>query len=129
MPILYLSNPLILNFSEGFKMDWQKEFSGAITICDRSGIITYMNDQAAAMFAGNGGYDLIGKSIFDCHQQASNEKIAEIMITGRPHIYTTEKNGIKRLFYQTPHIENGEILGIVDLGLEIPFDIPHHKRS
>lgn len=110
-------------------MDWQKEFSAAITICDKEGVITYMNDQAAAMFANNGGYDLIGKSIFECHQQSSNEMIAEIMQTGKPHIYTTEKNGIKRLFYQAPHIEKGEVLGIVDLALEIPFNIPHHIRS
>ena len=26
-------------------------------------------------------------------------------------------------------IEPGEVLGIVDLAMEIPFDIPHHIRS
>jgi hypothetical protein len=49
-------------------MDWIKIFSAAITICNKEGIITYLNDQAAAMFANNGGYDLIGKSLFECHQ-------------------------------------------------------------
>lgn len=110
-------------------MDWSKNFSAAITICDKEGIITYMNDQAAAMFAASGGYDLIGKNLSECHQQASTDKMDEIMRTGKPHVYTTEKKGIKRLFYQAPHIENGEVLGIVDLAMEIPLDIPHHIRS
>lgn len=110
-------------------MDWQNNFSAAITICNKEGIITYMNDKAAAMFAGNGGYDLIRKSLFECHKAPSNEKIFEIMQTRKPHIYTTEKQGTKRLFYQAPHIENSEVLGIVDLAMEIPFEMPHFIRS
>jgi hypothetical protein len=46
----------------------------------------------------------IGKSLFDCHQQSSNEKIVEIMQTGKPQIYTTEKQGKKRLFYQSRRV-------------------------
>ncbi len=110
-------------------MDWTTDFSAAITICNKEGIITYMNEQAAAMFVNSGGYALVGKNLSACHQQSSNEKIAEIMRTGKPHIYTTEKNGTKRLFYQAPHIENGKVLGIVDLAMEIPFDLPHFIRS
>lgn len=110
-------------------MDWMNNFSAAITICNKEQIITYMNDRAAAMFANNGGYNLVGKSLSACHQQSSTDKIADIMQTGKPHVYTTEKNGTKRLFYQAPHIENGEVRGIVDLAMEIPFDIPHHIRS
>jgi len=110
-------------------MDWLKNFSAAITICDKAGTITYMNEQAAAMFAGSGGYDLIGKNLSECHQTSSTEKMAEIIRTGKPHIYTTEKKGIKRFFYQAPQIENGEVVGIVDLAMEIPFEIPHFIRS
>jgi sensor histidine kinase regulating citrate/malate metabolism len=110
-------------------MNWTKNFSAAITICNKEGVITYLNDQAAAMFANNGGYDLIGKNLSECHRQSSTEKMAEIMRSGKPHVYTTEKKGTKRLFYQAPHIENGEVLGIVDLAMEIPLDIPHHIRS
>jgi len=110
-------------------MNWTKNFSAAITICNKEGVITYLNVQAAAMFANDGGYDLIGKNLLECHQQSSTEKMAEIMRTGKPHVYTTEKKGTKRLFYQAPHIENGEVLGIVDLAMEIPLDIPHYIRS
>lgn len=110
-------------------MEWSKEYAAAITICDREGIITYMNDQAAVMFKNNGGYDLLGKSLMDCHKQSSNDKIAEILKTGKPNAYTTEKKGTKRLIYQAPQIEKGEITGIVELAIEIPFDMPHHVRS
>jgi sensor histidine kinase regulating citrate/malate metabolism len=110
-------------------MDWAKNYAAAVTICDKEGIITYMNDQAAVMFANNGGYDLIGKCLFECHLQSSNDKMAEIIQTGKPNAYTTEKKGKKRLIYQSPHIENGEVLGIVELAIEIPFTMPHHVRS
>jgi sensor histidine kinase regulating citrate/malate metabolism len=110
-------------------MDWEKNYSAAIAICNKEGIITYLNDAAAAMYVNNGGYDLIGKSLFECHKPSSNDKMADIMRTGKPHTYTTEKKGIKRLIYQAPHIENGDVLGIVELAIEIPFDIPHHIRS
>jgi sensor histidine kinase regulating citrate/malate metabolism len=110
-------------------MDWTKNYAAAITICDKEGMITYMNDQAAVMFASNGGYDLIGKSLFECHLQSSNEKITEMMQTGKPNAYTTEKNGKKKLIYQAPHMENGKVTGIVELAIEIPFVMPHHIRS
>lgn len=111
-------------------MDWAKDFTAAITICNKDGIITYMNDQAAVMFTNNGGYDLMGKNLFECHlQQSSNEKIVGIMQTGKPHSYTIERKGQKRLIYQAPQIENGEIIGVVELAIEIPFDLPHHVRS
>jgi transcriptional regulator with PAS, ATPase and Fis domain len=110
-------------------MNWTKSFSASVTICDKEGNITYMNDQAALMFSNDGGYDLIGKSLYKCHKQSSNEKIEEIMRSGNPNAYTIEKKGIKKLIYQAPHIENGEIVGIVELSLEIPFDMPHHIRK
>jgi hypothetical protein len=34
---------------------WIKEFTGAITICDKNGIILEMNDQAVASFRDVGG--------------------------------------------------------------------------
>lgn len=109
-------------------MDWTKSFSAAITISNKNGIITYMNDKAAEMFSNYGGFILIGKNLANCHLQTSNEKIAEIMKTRKPNAYTIEKNGIKKFIYQAPHIENEEVVGIVELSVEIPFDMPHHIR-
>jgi len=109
-------------------MDWTKSFSAAITVCDKEGIITFMNDKAAEMFSAEGGYDLIGKNLFECHKQSSNEIISQIMQTKIPNAYTIEKRGKKKFIYQAPHLENGEVVGVVELSTEIPFDMPHHVR-
>ena len=42
---------------------------------------------------------------------------------------TFEKNGIKKLIYQSPWYRDGQYAGFVELSLEIPFDMPHFIRS
>jgi len=108
---------------------WIKEFCGAVTVCDREGKILEMNDKAARTFEKDGGTGLIGKSVYDCHPPAAAEKIREIMKTGKPNAYTIEKKGVKKLIYQAPWHENGEMGGILELSLEIPFDMPHFVRK
>ena len=107
---------------------WIKEFPAAITVCDTNGTITEMNQKSAAVFGNDGGYDLIGKNMFGCHTDASKEKIKEIMNKQNPNIYTIEKNGNKKLIYQSPWFENGEMKGLVELSIEIPFEMPHFIR-
>ena len=107
---------------------WIKEFSAAITLCDTNGIVTGMNEKSAEVFADDGGYNLIGTNISGCHTAESNEKIKEIMNGQKPNIYTIEKNGKKKLIYQSPWFENGEMKGLVELSIEIPFEMPHFIR-
>lgn len=109
--------------------NWVKEFCGAITVCDREGKILEMNDKSTRTFEQDGGKSLVGKSVFDCHPPAAGEKIKEILRTGKPNVYTIEKKGIKKLIYQTPWHENGEMKGILELSLEIPSDMPHFVRK
>jgi len=109
-------------------MDWTKEFPASILMCDNNGFVTDMNEKAAATFADDGGYALVGENLFECHTAASNEKIKEIMDQKKPNVYTIEKKGIKKLIYQSPWFENGEMKGLVELSLEIPFDMPHFIR-
>lgn len=109
-------------------MDWTKEFPSSILLCDNNGTVTGMNEKAASTFADDGGYDLIGKKLYECHTDESNEKIKKIMNEKKPNIYTIEKNGIKKLIYQSPWYKNGEMKGLVELSLEIPFDMPHFIR-
>ena len=110
-------------------MEWTKEFSAAITICDLKGKITYMNDKAAAVFDNDGGRNLIGKYLSECHSQASNDKINEIIETGNTNVYTIEKKGKKKLIYQSPSFENNQITGIIEISFEIPMEMPHHIRE
>ncbi len=108
---------------------WVKEFPAAVTICDTDGIITDMNESSSVVFKDDGGYDLIGTNLFGCHSDESNEKIKQIMNEQKPNVYTIEKYGKKKLIYQSPWFENGEMKGLVELSIEIPFEMPNFIRS
>jgi transcriptional regulator with PAS, ATPase and Fis domain len=111
------------------QFDWIREFPGAVTVCDREGIIVEMNARAEKTFEKDGGAALIGKNLRDCHSPASNDKIRELLATGATNAYTIEKNGVKKLIYQAPWIQDGVQKGLVELSLEIPFEMAHFIRE
>lgn len=108
---------------------WVKEFPAAITVCDPDGIILEMNDKAAKTFEIDGGYALIGRNVLDCHPDPARGKLERLMDKKISNVYTIEKNGIKKLIYQTPWYENGQYAGFTELSFEIPFDMPHFIRD
>jgi transcriptional regulator with PAS, ATPase and Fis domain len=108
---------------------WVKEFPGAVTVCDAEGIITEMNDKAAELFKDDGGRALIGKNVFDCHPEPAHSELAGLMKARQRNIYTIEKNGVKKLIYQSPWYRDGEYAGFIEISLEIPFDMPHFVRT
>ncbi len=109
--------------------EWIKEFPGAVTVCNAEGIIVEMNDRAARTFEKDGGYALVGKNLFDCHSELSRHKVQKLLASHEKNVYTIEKNGVKKLIYQSPWFCNGEYAGFVELSLEIPFEMPHFVRS
>ncbi len=109
--------------------DWLKEFPGAVTVCDANGLILEMNDRAAHTFEKDGGYALVGKNLLDCHSDASRGKVQQLLASHEKNVYTIEKNGVKKLIYQSPWYKNGEYAGFVEVSLEIPFEMPHFVRS
>jgi transcriptional regulator with PAS, ATPase and Fis domain len=109
--------------------EWIKELPLAITVCDRDGIIIEMNDKAAITFADHGGKELIGTSVYDCHQPRSIEMIKEMLATGVPHSYTIEKAGQKKLIHQQPWFKDGKIAGVVEFSIILPQDMPHYVRG
>ena len=54
---------------------------------------------------------------------------ANAVIRANEYIYTIEKNGIKKMIYQTPWYENGEYMGFTELSLVIPMEMKHFKRN
>ena len=108
--------------------DWIKEFPVAVTVCDAEGVIVALNDKALNTFADDGGAALLGKNVMDCHSERSRTILKEIMAAGRPNIYTIEKKGQKKLIYQSPWTKDGAFAGIIELSLEIPFEMPHFIR-
>ena len=112
--------------------DWMEHFPGAVTVCDRNYIILYMNEKAAATFSDFGGKSLVGKNLLSCHSNDKSIKImSEILLTGKPNVYTIEKNGIRKIIYQSPWFEDSQsqASGLVELSLEIPEPLPHFVRN
>lgn len=108
---------------------WIDGMDVAVTVCDREGIIVYMNGKSAQTFAADGGRALLGKNLMDCHPEPAREKICRIMATGISNSYTIEKNGVKKLIHQVPWLEKGVIAGLVEFSLVIPLDLPHYVRG
>lgn len=108
---------------------WLKEFPGAITVCDKRGKIIYMNDKSIKTFEKDGGAQLIGCNIMDCHPLEARRRIAAMLISKEKNVYTIEKKGVKKMIYQSPWYENGEFGGLVELSLEIPLEMPHFVRE
>ncbi len=109
--------------------EWIKEFPGSVTVCDAAGIVLEMNDRAARGFEKDGGYALIGKCLLDCHPEQARAKLEALLATHEQNIYTIEKNGVKKLIYQSPWFKNGQYAGFVEVSLEIPFEMPHFVRT
>jgi len=110
-------------------MDWIETLDGAVIASDLESNIIYLNRKAKVNFEKYGAQKLIGTNLKDCHSESSNRKIKEMMETQEKNIYTIEKKGKKKLIYQAPWYKDGEFAGLVELSLEIPFDMPHFIRE
>jgi transcriptional regulator with PAS, ATPase and Fis domain len=108
---------------------WVEEFAAAVTVSDVQGKIIEMNAKAAQTFEKDGGTKLIGKNVLECHPEPARSKLRSIMESRKPNVYTIEKAGAKKLIYQAPWTSRGEYAGLVELAIEIPFEMPHFVRE
>ena len=46
-----------------------------------------------------------------------------------PHCYTISKHGQRKLIYQTPWREDGEVRGLVEISIVLPDEMPHYDRG
>ena len=88
-----------------------------------------MNDRAAQGFESDGGRELIGKNMLDCHPEPARSKLIELLKNHQKNVYTIEKRGTWKLVYQTPWFQDGSYAGLVELVLEIPAEMPHFIRK
>lgn len=109
-------------------MNWTKELPFAITVCDKEGNIMEMNDKSKKTFE-KWGDNLIGVNLMNCHPEPAKSKLIDMLANPKINAYTIEKNGIKKLIYQSPWYEGEEFMGFVELSLEIPFEMPNFVRK
>lgn len=106
-----------------------EEAGFAVTVCKKDGEIIYMNQKSKNTFLKPGDEDLIGKNVLDCHPEPARTLLADLLANPRNNAYTIEKNGIKKLIYQTPWYDKGEYKGFMELSMEIPFNMKHAVRT
>ena len=87
----------------------------AIVICDLEHIIIYMNPAAVKRYEKHG--DLLGKSLLDCHNNESNEKIKRVvawfekdMSHNIVYTFRNEKEN-KDVYMVALRDENGKLIG------------------
>lgn len=110
-------------------MEWIEKLEASVIVSDKEGKVIYANEMAETTFVKPGEPPLKGRDLMACHNERSREIIRQIMETREKNVYTIEKKGKKKLIYQTPWIENGELKGIVELSLQIPAEMPHFIRE
>ncbi len=88
-----------------------------VVLCDTEHTIVYMNDAAIKKYADQGGAELIGKSLLDCHNPHSNEMINKVLEWFRQDIshnmiytYRNEKEN-KDVYMVAIRGENNELIG------------------
>ncbi|MHC1740977.1 MAG: PAS domain-containing protein [Anaerolineaceae bacterium] len=110
-------------------LDYFDEIPVAVTVCDKDGIIVYMNKKSILTFANSGGASLLGQSLLDCHPGVSKDKLVHLLQDQKPNSYTVEKNGLHKMIHQTPWFVDGEYQGFIEFSFEIPSAIPNFVRS
>ena len=110
-------------------MEWIEKLDGNVIVSDAAGKVIYMNEKAIAAYEKDGGRDIIGRDLMECHSESSRKKILEMMTGGKNNVYTIEKKGKRKIIYQSPWFVDGNFRGIVEFSLEIPLEMPHFIRE
>lgn len=105
--------------------EWAERTNCAVTVCDTEGTIIYMNGKSRATFG-----EMTGQSMMGCHGGRSRQKIRGLLATGGTNAYTIEKNGVRKMIYQTAWMrEDGRVGGLVEISMVIPGEMPHYVRG
>lgn len=99
----------------------------SVTICDKDGKILEMNEKAINVLSH--GRNIIGNNLLDCHPEPARTKLENMLKNHNLNAYTIEKNGVKKLVYQSPWFKDGEFAGYIELSMELPEVIPHFVRQ
>ena len=110
--------------------DWVTGFPGAVTVSDADHRVVFMNHAAADTWKSKGGMALVGEDLLDCHNDRSRAIIEELLSSGGTNVYTVEKNGVRKLIYQSAWKDpSGAVAGLVEISLVLPDEMPHFVRE
>ena len=107
---------------------WAEKMDCAVTVCDTEGTVIYMNERSRATF-NKDGQSMVGRSMIPCHNERSQAIIRQMLTEGTTNCYTIDKNGVRKLIYQTPwRHEDGSIGGLVEISIVLPEQMPNYVR-
>jgi hypothetical protein len=86
---------------ETSRFDWLDGIAVGATVCGCTGVCLYMDEQAARVFAKDGG-PLVGRNLLDCHPKPGRSRFAAQLAAPMPNSYTIEKHGVRKLIHQLP---------------------------
>lgn len=109
--------------------DWFNGITIAITVSDADGNIIEMNDASAKVFEKYGGRELIGQRLNNCHNSNSIAIMSRLLSEGKNNVYTIEKNGQKKIIFQTPWHKDDKIAGLIEFSFVLPNEMPHFIRG
>ena len=111
------------------KHDYFEGADVAVTICAKDGTILDMNAKSKKTFLKPGMPEIIGQNVLDCHPEPARSLLADMLENPRTNVYTVEKEGVKKLIFQTPWYDDGEYAGFMELSMVLPDVIPNKVRK
>ncbi|MBP5334048.1 MAG: diguanylate cyclase [Bacteroidales bacterium] len=111
------------------KRDYFENADVAVTICGKDGTILDMNAKSKRTFIKPGEPEIIGKNVLDCHPEPARSLLADMLENPRTNVYTVEKEGVKKLIFQTPWYDGDEYAGFMELSMVLPEVIPNRVRK
>ena len=94
----------------------------AVTITDQDFLISFMNDRAAAFYAEDGGTELIGSNVLDCHDRDEHKELIRAAYVRyragdlTPTRYRTQKeDGAIEIVVHIPVMIEGQFRGVAEL--------------
>lgn len=111
------------------KRDYFENADVAVTICGKDGTVLDMNAKSKRTFIKPGEPEIIGKNVLDCHPEPARSLLADMLENPRTNVYTVEKEGVKKLIFQTPWYDGDEYAGFMELSMVLPEVIPNRVRK
>jgi len=108
---------------------WIYTFPAEIMVCDPDGKILEMNEMAIRLYEKEGGVAMIGRNVFDHHQEPARSQVRAVVEKRETVIYTTEKGKQKKLVCIAPWYEQGDYSGFALVVLDLPGDIPNIVKN
>ena len=111
------------------KRDYFEEVDVAVTVCAKDGTILDMNGKSRKTNLRPGQESILGQNVLDCHPEPARSLLEDMLRNPRTNVYTVEKEGLKKLIFQTPWYDEGEYAGFMELSMVLPEVIPNRVRK